>query len=364
MRVSANEILRASFGALIGVLITGFVTSMALGPTGVAPILIAPVGASAVLLFAVPSSPFAQPWPLIGGNTIAAVIGVTIAGLIADPILAAALAASLAIAAMYLTQTLHPPSGAVALTAVLGGPAVLEIGYGFVIWPVAVNSVLLLLAATAFNKLIGRAFPARSKPVGELQHVMENNPLMVSSKDVETVLRSYDEIVDVSPQTLDHLINQAQILAYQRKAGRLTCEAIMSPVPVTVRPQMPLRAAWSTLRRHQLRAVAVVDEEVGLVGILSKTDFFAAGVLDRFGRVQGFGRRARRVQDIMTRNVQSALPETPIARLVPPMAQQGLHQIPIVNAHNRVVGMVTQTDLIGGLFRCSLEAEDVSAAAA
>ena len=53
----------------------------------------------------------------------------------------------------------------------------------------------------------------------------------------------------------------------------------------------------------------------------------------------------------MTGNVQSALPQTPIAKLVPPMVDQGLHQIPVVNAHNRVVGIVTQTALIGGLFR-------------
>src|SRR5690606_20068837 len=106
------------------------------------------------------SSPLAQPWSILAGNCIAAAIGVTIAGLVGDPILAAALALSLAIGAMLATHSLHPPSGAVALTAVLGGPAVLELGYGFVFWPVAINSLVLVIAAMAFNRLTGRIYPA------------------------------------------------------------------------------------------------------------------------------------------------------------------------------------------------------------
>src|SRR5690606_34695683 len=113
--------------------------------------LIAPMGASSVLLFAVPSSPLAQPWSVIAGNTIAALIGVSCAKVVGQPILAAGLAASLAIAAMFAFRFIHPPSGAVALTAVLGGPAVYELGYGFVLVPVALNSVLLLLTALVFN---------------------------------------------------------------------------------------------------------------------------------------------------------------------------------------------------------------------
>ena len=52
---------------------------------------------------------------------------------------------------------LHPPGGAVALTAVIGGPSIHAMGYGFAIWPVAVNSLLLLAAALAFNRLMVRA---------------------------------------------------------------------------------------------------------------------------------------------------------------------------------------------------------------
>ena len=71
---------------------------------------------------------------------------------------------SLAIAAMFTLRCLHPPSGAVALTAVLGGPAVASLGYGFVLWPVALNSVILLSIAVAFNGALRRNYHAAAEP--------------------------------------------------------------------------------------------------------------------------------------------------------------------------------------------------------
>ena len=117
-----------ALGALIGLFCTEWVGRHALG--GANPWFIAPMGASAVLLFAAPASPLAQPWSIMAGNLVSALIGVTCAHAIPDPGLAAAAAGSLAIAAMFTLRCLHPPSGAVALTAVLGGPAVASLGYG------------------------------------------------------------------------------------------------------------------------------------------------------------------------------------------------------------------------------------------
>ena len=152
-----SEEIRISLGAIIGLLITGVVCRMALGSVGDLPALVAPLGASTVLLFAAPHSPLARPWCCIGGNTISALVGVTIAGMIADPIVAAAVACGIAIGVMMALGCLHPPGGAVALTAVLGGPSIQAAGYGFAIWPIAVSSLLLLGAALAFNHLMARA---------------------------------------------------------------------------------------------------------------------------------------------------------------------------------------------------------------
>jgi len=156
--------IRASIGALVGILVTGYVTEAALGMGMGLPLLIAPMGASAVLLFAASHSPLAQPWSILGGNTIAALVGVFTYMWLKDPIAASGVALAASIALMSLFGCLHPPSGAVALTAVLGGAAVHDLGYLFVLWPVGVNSVLLLLCAFIFNNLTGLRYPPRKEP--------------------------------------------------------------------------------------------------------------------------------------------------------------------------------------------------------
>ena len=130
-----------------------------LGSSASIPLLVAPMGASAVLLFAVPASPLAQPWSIIGGNLVSATVGVACATWIADPVDAAALAIALAICAMFTLRCVHPPSGAVALTAVLGGPSIHSLGFGFVFEPILIQSFALLAAAIVFHALTGHRYP-------------------------------------------------------------------------------------------------------------------------------------------------------------------------------------------------------------
>ena len=98
-------------------------TSALLAPGGASTLVVASMGASAVLLFAVPHGPLSQPWALIGGHMVSAFIGVSCATLVPDTITAAALAVGLAIGAMHLLRCIHPPGGATALAAVVSGPS-------------------------------------------------------------------------------------------------------------------------------------------------------------------------------------------------------------------------------------------------
>jgi len=153
------ERLRSCLGALLGIAFTGGTMHILLGPAASIPLLVAPMGASAVLLFAVPASPLAQPWSIIGGNLVSATVGVACAGWIADPVGAAALAVALAICLMFALRCVHPPSGAVALTAVLGGPTVHALGYRFVAEPIAMQSAALLVAAIVYHAVTGHRYP-------------------------------------------------------------------------------------------------------------------------------------------------------------------------------------------------------------
>lgn len=355
--VSLGERLRASIGALIGILGTAAVVRLALGDAGDAPLLIAPMGASAVLLFAVPTSPLAQPWSIIGGNTIAALIGVTCARYVGDPLLAPALAVSLAIAAMMALRCLHPPSGAVALTAVLGGPAIQVAGYGFVIWPVLVNSILMLVAALLFNNLTGRRYPHLAPVPGNPHRTADPLPsgrLGVTSDDISAVLGQYDLVVPVATDDLEDILHRAEVRAYDRRSGGVTCGDIMSRDVQAVGPNTSLREALRHLREHHIKALPVVDLDNRVVGILTQTDLLDKGM----GSVGSFGARLKgRVADIMSAPVKAAVAATSIAQIVPIMADAGLHHLPVVDDSGHLLGMVTQSDVMAAMF--AVAAQDV-----
>lgn len=203
----------ACFGALIGIGVTGLAARALLpGQPVPALILTASMGASAVLLFAVPASPLAQPWPIIGGNTISALSGLVVAHLIPDPMLAGAVAVSLAIAAMSLARCLHPPGGGTALIAVLGGPAVAATGWLFPFVPVALNAVLLVGAGWLFHRVSGHAYPHRQTPV-----VAPPSPgLVVTDADIEAALIQFGEPLDISRDDLRAIAQSAATHAARR----------------------------------------------------------------------------------------------------------------------------------------------------
>jgi CBS domain-containing membrane protein len=184
------------------------------------PLLIAPMGASAVLLFGVPASPLAQPWSILGGNLIAALVGVTCAQWIGNPLMAAAIAVAAAFGVMSLLRCVHPPSGAVALTAVLGGPHITALGYGFVVVPVALNSLVLTTAAILYNNATGRSYPHISHapshphpPLGELR---------LTADDIDETLTDYGEALDISRDDLEKLFRELLGRAQRRASEELS----------------------------------------------------------------------------------------------------------------------------------------------
>jgi len=196
-----GERLRASLGIFLGIGITALVSTLAVGGAVTAPLLIAPMGASAILMFAVPASPLAQPWPVIGGHLVAALVGVTLAHLIKAPLLAAPLAVALSFGLMTVLRCVHPPSGAIALIAVLGGPQISQMGFGFALVPVLLNSVLLTAAALIYNNATGRSFPHRAH--GATQPTSSATSL--TPEDIDHVLTQYGEALDISREDLEGL---------------------------------------------------------------------------------------------------------------------------------------------------------------
>lgn len=364
--IDRYERMRASAGALFGIVLTGACTYLVLGSNIHAAWLIAPMGASSVLLFAVPSSPLAQPWSLIGGNLIAAVVGITCAKLIDAPMLAAGVAIGIAIGAMIAFRCVHPPSGAVALTAVLAGTGPHAHGYDFVLSPVLLNSVILLLTALFYNNATGRRYPHLAMPAPAERHQTTDLPPTertgITPEDLDNVLKRYNQIIDISRDDLEELILQTEMQAYRRQIGGIKCADIMSKDVVSVSFGTELADAWQRLREHDLTALPVVDRGNHVIGIVTKADYLRHAEEEMH---EGLGKRLAQliqpsklahtekhevVGQIMTKEVITARQDQSITDLVPLMSDDELHQLPIVDDSNRLVGLVSQTDLIAALY--------------
>jgi len=109
-------------------------------------------GSSIVLLFGAPRAAFSQPRNVILGHAIGAICGVAAFKLLGDhQVIACAIALATTVIGMQLAHALHPPSGATALFAVIGGPAVTGLGFWFVVMPILVGMSLLVLLAVLIN---------------------------------------------------------------------------------------------------------------------------------------------------------------------------------------------------------------------
>ena len=228
--VSEREHWVSAAGGILGLLAVLWVSHIWLGGHG-GVLTVASMGASAVLLFAAPHGAMSQPWSVFGGHLVSALIGVTCARWLgADPLLAASLAVGLSIAAMYGLRCLHPPGGATALYAVLGGDAVHALGYGYVLSPVLLNAVVLLAVAVAFNyPFAWRRYPQswlrRAQPVAK--PVEES---MIPHSSLVYALSQIDTFVDVSEEDLQRIyaLAMGQHHSAAAPAGRMPAPAVES----------------------------------------------------------------------------------------------------------------------------------------
>ncbi|WP_295854855.1 HPP family protein [uncultured Xylophilus sp.] len=355
-QVSQAERWRIVAGAALGVLVAG-IAGRWFGADAAAAWLVAPMGASAVLVFAVPASPMAQPWAVVGGNTLSALVGIACARWIGEPLVAAPAAVGLAIAAMFLLRCLHPPGGASALLMVLAH----ETRWGFAAHPVLLDSLALAAAGMLFHHLTGRAYPPRR--AAPAPGASATTAERFSAADLDAALAHYDGVIDVSRADLATLLHHAETAAYQRTWGELRCRDIMSREVVTVQFGTSLQEAWTLMRERRIKALPVTDRARRVTGIVTTADFMRevglerpAGLLDRLrALVQPSpgttSDKPETVGQIMTRTVRVASQDRHAMELVPLFSEGGHHHIPVIDHEHRLVGIITQSDLVRALYR-------------
>lgn len=345
--IDGRERLRVMVGVALGVLLAALLSRWWALDHATGPWMVASLGASAILVFGMPSSPLAQPWPVLGGSTLSALVGGVCVALIPDTAVAASLAVGLAVALMVPLRCLHPPGGAMALYVVIAQGN----GLHLAAFPICFNALVLVVVGVAYNNLTGRQYPHAQRWHAPLRP--SRSGYFVAS-DVDAALSHYNQLLDVSREDLEGLLHLAGRAAFQRTLGDLRCVDIMSKPPLAVEAGVLLKDAWALMRSQQVKALPVVDGQRLVVGIVTVADFMRLANLEVH---EGLGQRLRTlvrgrsgqpasVGGIMSHPVQVVEQRQHAMDLVPLFSQGGHHHIPVVDTRQQLVGIITQTDLV------------------
>ena len=356
LNIPPKEWLRAGIGALLGLFLAGWLTSLAYGP-GIALHLLGPLAASAVLVFAVHSGPLAQPWPVLGSYALAGAVGLAMRQGLGPELWVAAIALGISILVMCLLRCLHPPGGGVAVSAVLADSGLTAMG-DHLLEPVLLNALILVSVAVIYNRLTGVRYPKGALPRKDPHHTHDPLPserVGIRGADLDQALEELGEFVDVTRDELERIILATEHHALQRSLGGITAGAVMSRDVQFASPQTTLEQAWKMLASHHLKTLPVLQQGK-LVGIVSLSDLVGPAMQrGQFSWRGLLGRKVVRMEQVMSRRVVSVSSQHPLERLLPLLCEQGMHCLPVLDG-DQLVGVVTQTDLVAGLKRQLLSA--------
>lgn len=356
-RPSSRELLRAILGAALGMAIVGLLAwADRFAHTGLL-FLFAPLGATAVLVFAVPSSPLAQPWNCVVGNTVSALWTLTLLQLAPSmPLpLCAALAVGGAIAIMLACHALHPPGGAVALLTVLSASSLLPLGWWLLV-PMAVMTACLVLAGVLFHRATGRAYLHRPHAAPAVAAQPQAGKLALSQGDLQALLTRFDQSYNLTTDDLGDLLAAAEEEAIKRRFAAISCGQVMSSQLLTVSPQTSLEIVADLFHRHLVKSLPVVDDKGQLIGRVLRADLFDwlwQGHRDQQQKSlwQRLRRPARQnapqavAQDMMREPELCVQESTPVGDLLHELASHTVQFI-AVQRGDLLVGVITRSDVI------------------
>jgi len=197
-----REIYISTIGGFLGIFFI-FMTSYWLLAPEVAVLIVPSMGASAVLLFAAPHVPFSQPWNVMAGHALSAIVGVACWHLIPDFTVAASASVGLSIGVMVLTRSIHPPGGATALAAVIGSEKLHALGYTYEYQPIMLNALTILTVAIIFNGFFKwRQYPAHLYLRKQAVETKVSGYASISHEDFVFALSHIDTFVDIDESDL------------------------------------------------------------------------------------------------------------------------------------------------------------------
>lgn len=365
-QLSHREILFTAISALVALILIAVISNKLL--LGVdSPFIVASMGASAVLLFAVPSSPMNSPWAVVVGHLSSAVIGVTCSQYIDSIILAAPIAGATAILVMLYLRCLHPPGGATAMLIVLGGDHVHATGYQFILTPIALNILILLSATLVIRRITGalRQSERGEVTIARVSKLEQSRALAprLTEADIVAARAQLDTYIDVKDEQLLQLLRLATHNSHQRRLGDLRCQALMLPAPLCAEFGTPLAEVWGWFQQHHVTAVPVIDRARHVIGIITVHDFIRHAA--EFSQVTLEERIAALIHtthqltsdkpevagQIMTTAVVTARQDARVAELLPLLDNRHIHHIPIVDTNDKLSGLLSRSEIVALLER-------------
>ena len=314
------------------------------------PLLLASMGASAVILFVLPTSPVARPWAFVGGHWVSALIAYALSLSSDNDLVLLPLATLLSVGCMQLLRCLHPPGTATALAIVLLPPS--EPDYVLALTVIALNTALMLIMALLLHRfLLGHHYypkPAASHTVVAASAIRD--------QQLQDIIQHRDHMLDISQDELREIVEQVQ---WQQVSGlqRVYCGDWLRPDTEALSYAQSVDSAWHTLRKLHRQAMPVVDDRQHLIGMLNQEDFLR--YLDQ-PELKGLRKHWRRfirptdslytdkpevVGHLMSRHPPSFKADSLISELWPLMLAGHL-QLPIVNEQGRLLGMVYWQDVL------------------
>ncbi|WP_428670666.1 HPP family protein [Roseibium sp.] len=266
-----KDLVRATLGGFAGIAVCA-VFAWGANLSDVFPVfLIAPLGASAFLVFAVPNSPLAQPWSAVAGNTLAAVCGVAAAKFL-DPAFAPAVGVAMAFAAMMFGRALHPPGGAVALLIALD-PGLLErTGAVEICLNAGIMTAVLVGAGLAYHKLSGRKYPLRA---GLAQGTaVGSSRLGLSKEELTDLLARFNQSANLGAVDLGRLLAAAEDEAIHHRFGDRTCGDVMTEITTAFGAGDPFHEIVRVFQQTDELAVPVLKEDGSIAGMVWQREVF------------------------------------------------------------------------------------------
>lgn len=232
----------------------------------------------------------------------------------------------LTIALTIVCRALHPPAGAVAMTAAMSPEIISELGFRFVITPVAAGTVMLVLLAAIYARLTGRTYPMRRLDDPNANATGDPAPstrLGLSQDQLVSILERYRQSHNLGAQDLLRLVGAAELQAAALRVGPVTAEDIMSRDLVTVGPQTPQAEVVRLFRQHRFTSIPVVGTGGRYLGVIFQIHLIrAAGHLNEPS------------SQLMQQGGPHAMLATPLAELLSIMADGEIDAVPVLEEEN------------------------------